>query len=108
MRSGLLLCASLNNHTIRRFPQKWLQATSCKITLSNKVFENLNTWSDEIFQCLKKKKNKDKSTIPQDFQEKTNTLIKSVEQSIVDKFMLEYLKARFTLDREIPAHHLKF
>merc|ERR1719192_2452302 len=49
LESGLLLCACLNNGSVRRFPQKWLLCTSQAVAISG-IQNNLKGWTDCTFR----------------------------------------------------------
>jgi len=117
MESGLLLCACLNNGAIRRFPQKWLLCTEQQVHLDHAgVQKTLRDWSDSSFDVLKSEsaddggdgdffgKDNASKNVPAEFQSSTDGLIKAVEACIKDKYMTMYLKARFTLESDIPPH----
>merc|ERR1712156_328818 len=53
LNSGLILGACMNNGSVRRFPQKWLMATSSSVNLNGGVQKQLKGWSDSSFDCLK-------------------------------------------------------
>jgi len=115
--SGLLLCACLNNSAIRRFPQKWLLATSEKVSLSGAVTGELGSWSDCTFNVLKTESADDSKAddmfnqsetknVPAEFQSSVDSLVKAVEGCVDDKYMTYYLKARFTLESQLGPHSM--
>lgn len=111
--SGLVLGACMNNDSVRRFPQKWLMATSSTVNLSGAVNTALGDWSDSSFDCLKTKKSgndgffdDNKSSTPAEFQQKVDKVVTAVEGSVDCKYMKMYLQARFTLGTEVGAHEM--
>lgn len=105
--SGLLLCACLNNESVRRFPQKWLLATSQTVDVS-KVKAAL---ADSDFKTKKGSKESgffedgQKSGMSEEFTAAAAKIVGAVAKSAKkQQLMYEYLCARFTLDKEVPAH----
>jgi len=119
--SGLLLCACLNNGSVRRFPQKWLLCTSQAVAISG-IQKNLTGWTDSSFSVLKTEsadddgdkedgffdKNASSKNVPAEFQSQVDGTIKAVEGCVDDKYMTMYLKARFTLESDMGPHATNF
>lgn len=114
LESGLLLCACLNNNSVRRFPQKWLLATSQNVDVSG---VGLNYFNDKSFAGFAKKssdpseffqENQQKATPEsQDFTAAKDKVLKAVGAAAQkEELLFEYCCARFTLDKEVPAHAL--
>merc|ERR1719251_475516 len=113
LESGLLLCACMNNGSVRRFPQKWVLATSQQIDVS-KV--DTKSWDDSDFKTLKSSSGSDqneeffnkeeaKSAVPEEFKNKTQATMKGVEAAC-DKVMALYLKAKFNIPKDRAAHEM--
>ena len=48
------------------------------------------------------------SSVPKDFQNNTDALVSAVDSSVDCKYMKMYLKARFTLEKDVAAHEMVF